>query len=68
MSSTSETATLRSHLAENEKHIQHLLSLIPSSSNPATAAAAEVGTQTTPATEDSDASIDFDESAGSPVF
>ncbi|CAL8996885.1 unnamed protein product, partial [Prunus brigantina] len=62
VSSTSENASLISQLAPKEKHIQHLLSLIPSSSTPV-AAVAEVDPQPAPTTKDSDASIDSDESA-----
>ncbi|CAL9026178.1 unnamed protein product [Prunus brigantina] len=69
VSSPSETASLRAQLAAKEEYIQHLLSLIPSSSTPATAAAAadaDADTQPAPATvEDSDDSVD---SGGSLVF
>ncbi|BBG92903.1 transposable element gene [Prunus dulcis] len=64
VSSTSENASLRSQLAAKEKHIQHLLSLIPSSSIPA-AAAAEVHPQPTPVMEVSDDSVGSDASADS---
>ncbi|CAB4276580.1 unnamed protein product [Prunus armeniaca] len=66
VSSTSENASLRSQLAAKERHIQHLLSQIPSFSVPA--AAAEVHAQPTPATEDSDDFVDYDEFADSLVF
>ncbi|CAB4263533.1 unnamed protein product [Prunus armeniaca] len=64
MSSSSENASLRTQLAAKEEYIQHLLSLIPSTSTPAPAADAD--TQLAPATvEDSDDSVD---SGGSLVF
>ncbi|CAL8169298.1 unnamed protein product [Prunus armeniaca] len=66
VSSSSETASLKAQLAANEEYIQHLLSLIPPSSTPETAAAAaDADTQTSPAVEDSDDSVD---SSGSLVF
>ncbi|CAL8148443.1 unnamed protein product [Prunus armeniaca] len=67
VSSTFENASLRSQLAAKERHIQHLLSQIPSFSVPA-AAAAEVHAQPTPATKDSDDFVDYDEFADSLVF
>ncbi|KAL6269172.1 hypothetical protein ACE6H2_026083 [Prunus campanulata] len=69
-----DIASLRTRLVEKEKQIQHLLTLIPSSLNPAlgyenpSSTVAEVGTQKDPVTEDSDDSNDFDESTGSLVF
>ncbi|CAL9025524.1 unnamed protein product [Prunus brigantina] len=67
VSSSSEAASLRAQLAAKEEYIQHLLSLIPSSSTPAPAAAtADADTQPASATvEDSDDSVD---SCGSLVF
>ncbi|CAL8999958.1 unnamed protein product [Prunus brigantina] len=56
VSSTFENASLKSQLAAKEKHIQHLLSLIPSSSIPATIAAEE-NPQPPPATKDSNDSV-----------
>ncbi|KAL6292703.1 hypothetical protein ACE6H2_000845 [Prunus campanulata] len=66
VSSASANVSLRAELAAKEKHIQHLMSLIPSSSTAATAT--KVGPETAPATEDSDASAESDESADSLVF
>ncbi|CAL2246731.1 unnamed protein product [Prunus armeniaca] len=65
--SSSENASLRAQLAAKEEYIQHLLSLIPSTSIPAPpAAAAAADPQPAPATdEDSDDSVD---SGGSLIF
>ncbi|CAL2276641.1 unnamed protein product [Prunus armeniaca] len=66
VSSSSENASLKSQLAAKEEYIQHLLSLIPSSSTPATAAvAADIDPQTSHVAENSDDSVD---SSGSLVF
>ncbi|CAB4274891.1 unnamed protein product [Prunus armeniaca] len=67
VSSSSENASLRAQLAAKEEYIQHLLSLIPSTSIPAPpAAAAAADPQPAPATdEDSDDSVD---SGGSLIF
>ncbi|CAL2248996.1 unnamed protein product [Prunus armeniaca] len=67
VSSSSENASLRAQLAAKEEYIQHLLSLIPSTSTPAPpAAAAATDPQSAPATdEDSDDSVD---SGGSLIF
>ncbi|CAL8992119.1 unnamed protein product [Prunus brigantina] len=65
VSSSSENASLRDQLAAKERHIQHLLSLIP----PSSSAAAASGVQPDPATvEDSDASAGSDASIGSLAF
>ncbi|CAB4273220.1 unnamed protein product [Prunus armeniaca] len=67
VSSSSENASLRAQLAAKEEYIQHLLTLIPSTSVPAPpAAAAAADPQSAPATdEDSDDSVD---SGGSLIF
>ncbi|CAL8988995.1 unnamed protein product [Prunus brigantina] len=66
VSSSSENASLRDQLAAKERHIQHLMSLIPPS---ASAAAAASGAQPDPATvDDSDASAGSDASIGSLAF
>ena len=66
VSSSSENASLRAQLAAKERHIQHLMSLIPPSSSAATAAS---GAQPDPATvEDSDASAGSDDSIESLAF
>ncbi|CAB4274605.1 unnamed protein product [Prunus armeniaca] len=67
VSSSSENASLKAQLAAKEEYIQHLLSLIPSTSTPAPpAAAAAADPQPAPATdEDSDDSVD---SGGSLIF
>ncbi|CAB4273988.1 unnamed protein product [Prunus armeniaca] len=63
VSSSSENASLRAQLAAKEEYIQHLLTLIPSTSIPAPpAAAAAADPQSAPATdEDSDDSVDSGE-------
>ncbi|CAB4274877.1 unnamed protein product [Prunus armeniaca] len=67
VSSSSENASLRAQLAAKEEYIQHLLTLIPSTSIPAPAAAAATADpQPASATdEDSDDSVD---SGGSLIF
>ncbi|CAL8999976.1 unnamed protein product [Prunus brigantina] len=66
VSSSSENASLKAQLATKERHIQHLMSLIPPSSS---AAAAASGVQPDPATvEDSDASAGSDDSIESLGF
>ncbi|KAL6294100.1 hypothetical protein ACE6H2_002242 [Prunus campanulata] len=64
-SSASANASLRAELAAKERHIQHLMSLIPSSS---ATAAAQVDPQPAHASDDSDTSNASDESADSLAF